>query len=450
MIEVVTDRRIAGGTRTARVVLFSCWLVASVSGLALAQTTVDTCGQTYSGDGVLVADLDCSLFPGFAVVIDGKGTLDLAGFTLSATEGVQCTANGGCTIHSSVVGGTIEGQGLAGFLTGVKYAANLVVSDITIRNFYRGTDGFGITASNVVFESNLATAIQHKEFQGGGKYVIEDCVFLNNGEAVRGVPVLPYATKAIIRRSTFSGNVAGPGMIRAMKLKFEDSTVSGTVPGAAEFPRLLEVAKAKIRNVQFDNNDGALTMWDKSRWKLEDVTITNSLSDTWVLAGSPITAKLRADRFSLDGAVGGGLTGRSMNLRDSTVANTGGTGVNAVNVKLQDSSVTGNAGAGVRVVGIIIVSGKGVVKRSQVTGNGQFGVLADDDSMLNCSLNMTARIIDSTVTGNATDADCGTLIPCADVAGCDPIKISGTTICDTSYQVLSGIPGTNWGICSLD
>ena len=73
-------------------------------------TEVTTCGQAIAGEGFLSANLDCTGFPGDAVVING-GSLDLRGFTLTGGDlsGVFCSKN--CSVVSEPPGGQIINAG---------------------------------------------------------------------------------------------------------------------------------------------------------------------------------------------------------------------------------------------------------------------------------------------------------------------------------------------------
>src|SRR5688500_9112922 len=63
-------------------VVLGASLIASLPAAdAGAQVVVSSCGQIFSGDGVLAGDLDCSTTSGYALQITSPGSLDLAGFT---------------------------------------------------------------------------------------------------------------------------------------------------------------------------------------------------------------------------------------------------------------------------------------------------------------------------------------------------------------------------------
>lgn len=82
---------------------------------------------------------------------------------------------------------------------------------------------------------------------------------------------------------------------------------------------------------------------------------------------------------------------------------------------------------------------------SVISNNGLHGV-STIATMIECP---DVTIVDSTVTGNGTDAVCGVAETCADVAACNLPTVTNTT-CNTSYDVNSGFPGTSWGVCALD
>ena len=59
------------------------------------------------------------------------------------------------------------------------------------------------------------------------------------------------------------------------------------------------------------------------------------------------------------------------------------------------------------------------------------------------------RIIRSELTGNGTNGECDVTEPCADLAACtEPVIRDAATACDRSHVLGSGVPGTNWEICT--
>lgn len=104
---------------------------------ARAVTAVTTCGQTVTGPGMLVADLDCSAGPDPAIILNNGALLDLAGFTLTGTTtGVRCEV-GRCKI---VGPGTIRRSAPSSDLNviGVLGLRRARVTNVTVENWGRG------------------------------------------------------------------------------------------------------------------------------------------------------------------------------------------------------------------------------------------------------------------------------------------------------------------------
>jgi len=78
--------------RPLRTILAVVWISAITAAPVLGSPVpVTFCGQSVPGRGVLTGDLDCSGFSGPAVLLGKTGKLDLAGFTLTASDiGVYC------------------------------------------------------------------------------------------------------------------------------------------------------------------------------------------------------------------------------------------------------------------------------------------------------------------------------------------------------------------------
>jgi hypothetical protein len=146
-----------------------------------------------------------------------------------------------------------------------------------------------------------------------------------------------------------------------------------------------------------------------------------------------------------------------------------GTGIQAATlVKIRALTLSGND------VGIVAVNadqhGRALVYDTSVITGNRIGVLADRFvKMVNSSITANteigiraglgddcphkglATIKAGTVTGNGTDAGCGTTVVCADLATCTTAPhVAGGATCDHSYVIGSGIPGSDWDVCALD
>lgn len=132
-----------------RLALIALALLATAAAPAAeAATPVTSCVQHYKGNGYLTADLDCT-GEAVGVYIDGSGTLDLRGFSISnAVVGVIC--DGSCKVlngtlnfnyngavhaikgHAKVTNVVIN----AGGTDGVFAAKNVILQDVQINGAY--------------------------------------------------------------------------------------------------------------------------------------------------------------------------------------------------------------------------------------------------------------------------------------------------------------------------
>ncbi len=112
---------------------------------------VTSCGLTVVGRAELTGDLDCSAYPGHALMIDG--TLELNGFTLTGSasgsnlyDAVHCT--GRCRVK-------VKGPGtIVGGFVGVSGIRVLVTGEVTIHD----AAGFGVLGAIVrVVRSHVHT-----------------------------------------------------------------------------------------------------------------------------------------------------------------------------------------------------------------------------------------------------------------------------------------------------
>jgi Right handed beta helix region len=362
--------------------------------IVAAATEVNTCGQTLSGSGYLSADLDCSAYVGSAVIIE-RGSLDLRGFTLTdgSVGGVRCDRS--CTISSEPPGGMIMGGGGGIFGPGVGVGkVNIRLKGVIIQS---NTGGTGAAPSRLRLQPLDRVITSH------GSIRVVDSTVMNNGFD----GVTPSAGLLILR-STISGNtgygasgqntrviesfVTGNGEqgVEGEGLTVRDSTISGNMLAGAFGGRVKVIRSNVVSNLQ-EGIDGGVN---------DHVTVVDSMID--------------------GNSAQGILTEGPLVVRDSQVTNNGAEGIRhdtPVSLKLIRATVTGNA----------------------LHGAAQFSLVPG------CHY----RAIDSTITGNGTDASCGVSQTCADVASCSLPSVDAST-CDTSYDTTSGFPGSDWGVCSLD
>jgi len=267
-----------------------------------------------------------------------------------------------------------------------------------------------------------------------------------------------------------SCKITGPGTIMdgdvkaALKVSITDVTITGGRVASYGFFR----GRAKIRNSTITGSASAGVSTECCRVVVTDSTISGH-------AG-----------YGIFGGFRGGVS-----VRGSDISNNGGGGINTpgalisfpVKTRVKNSTITGNDGDGINAWQTVIVrqatisgnSGAGIVKdysedssvarirkstitgnyigvdssnpmgmtETVVTGNATFGVIGKRFGPV--------RIVGaSDVTGNGTDVDCGIIVACADVSSDSAPAIGAKVVCGTSYQLGSGVPGTNWGVCTLD
>ncbi len=303
-------------TRNARRYLGLVAVLAVLAGpsVAFPATEVTTCGEVYSGDGFLSADLDCTGFPTVAITIDG-GNLDLQGFTLTGgmSNAVRCTAS--CTVTSSLAGGMIVGAGGAAVgAFGASQPVNITVTNVTLDSNVIGvsTDFGPVTVEDATVSNTTFTAVS----SGAGflAKVVRTTITTAGGWGVTGDPA-----------------------------KLIDSTVTGAMIGAIG-----------------------------SRVVLQGSTIDGSTTD-----GVSTTIARVVDGFVVnnteDGIVVGSL-GKLYILR-SAVSGNGEDGLSATGgnppATIKASSITGNAKRGVHATGRVKVT-----LNSTITGNGLDGIFA--------------------------------------------------------------------------
>jgi len=347
---------------------------------AVAQTAVTSCGQTFSGSGYLAADLDCSATFANAVTITGSGSLDLAGFTLTADSGNWGVVCETCTVFSSAPGGTIEGAARA--ISG----PDLTAVGIAIQGGF-----IGIFGSEVVLEDVTVDGTAEAGAYGGDKMTITDSTFTNTG----GV----YADRLKLYKTAIrqSHEIGVGGRIIVLK----DCTVS-------------------------------------------DGTLTGIHSST--------NGNVRIRRH------------HSVNLLRTVVTGNAGDGVASVKVRSTDSFIDLNGENGIRDSRSLTVS------RTSISSNGKNGVLIGDElwkanfAETNISDNGENGVAappgfsavpvalrkTSDASTNGTSADCGVSLECADLNTTLAPQLDATSSCGTSHVYGSGIPGSDWNVCSAD
>jgi hypothetical protein len=146
---------------------------------------------------------------------------------------------------------------------------------------------------------------------------------------------------------------------------------------------------------------------------------------------------------SLNGGFGVRAKTGSVSMVGSTVSENAFSGIYALTgVIATDSSIYENARDGIENY-----SGVCLILRSNVTNNGQHGVRTGDSD---CYPSDLLEVTESEVKGNGWASHCSSGGVCADLVACERPQVDSPSACGTTYQMMSGVPGSNWGACRND
>ncbi len=328
----------------------------------------------------------------------------------------------------------------AGFLTGDLDCTSFGGNSVLIQGGSFDLSGFTLTGGNLAGVQCTKSCRVFSSVPGG---------LIENSGGVRGGS--PGVTVNLtVSDVTLNGN--GQGLIASSlgKVIAMNTTISSTTGTAIDADRV-KATNVMIMNAGTGIQGGVV--------KLFDSTLTN--------AGLGISgSRVVADNSTVTGGNQNGISaGGGVRIVDSTITGNTGIGVNTSfasariigsdisgngqegisgtsgSLTVKDSTITNNAAAGILYFGRIRV-----LENSTISGNGLDGV---NSGAFPPSLCEVVSIVDSTITGNSLDADCGVIQTCADISTCRLPTVTNTA-CNTSYDTNSGFPGTNWGVCALD
>ncbi len=377
---------------------------------AYSATAITTCGQTFTGEGYLVGDLDCSGLPEteYAVTIAGGGTLDLRGHELrrNGDNAIFCLERG-CTITSDPPGGRLNG----GINSSASWWLTVKVTDIT---FVADTTPIRVWADGPLTIRRVGIEPPDGDVHVVGRplYVRDSVVGSTWGTRVRLVDSQCQHASGehlLLRRSVVTGSDTDGVLISARGGAIVDSVITGNAGAGV---RIASANPVKIVRTMITNN-----------------------GEAGVRAASR----------------------RPVTIRDTTIDGNGWEGIFARYVSrliLIDSVVTNNGRDGLVVDQAFPLGREGSppssrFRRVTVTGNNLSGIVHccyHSSRERPCYL----RAVQSTFSNNAVDTSvCGVTQTCADIATCDPPRLADTT-CEYSYDTNSGFPGSSWGVCSLD
>ncbi len=168
---------------------------------------ITDCGQEFAGAGYLTRDLDCLSTTGPAVLLNGTGSLDLAGFSITSVDaGVICAQS--CSITGPGTISAVAGNGIsaAGALkvTGVDVIGNGgdgVVGYQAVRvvdSLITGNGASGVRSQRLVIRSSFVSGNGNFGAVGGldRRVVLRDSQVVGNGmspECALGAPCADIA-----------------------------------------------------------------------------------------------------------------------------------------------------------------------------------------------------------------------------------------------------------------
>jgi hypothetical protein len=301
----------------------------AVAGVSQAATEVTTCGQSYSGNGFLSADLDCTGFPGDAITVDG-GSLDLRGFTLTGgnANGVICDAN--CQVKSEPPGGRIINAN--GVAIGSGSAALLRITGVEL-------------------DGNVSAIVS------GGPVTVEDSVITNSGPTA---DILSNTSMKLIRTTVIGINriiaVGGP-------IKVVDSQISNCAQDCLNGDPV-RVRNSTIAGAGLDGIVGST------------VAVRDSEISGHAGAGIRGASKLRVIRSAITGNAGRGVWGMFNGRARIAHSDVSGNDLEGVfyldHLRITDSTITSNGRSGISTGTSSVFSSCRTlhVSDSTVTGNG--------------------------------------------------------------------------------
>jgi hypothetical protein len=326
---------------------------------------------------------------------------------------LDCTGFAGGAVE--IEGGTLDLRGftLIGGAGGVGCSKSCIVYSNPPGGKVANATGGGIggpesvTVLGVIVEGNSTGGFTNGVGSGKGRLRIVDSSIVNNG----GCGVVSLDGRVQLVGSTVTGSPIG--VCAQHNARVEDSIVSANDDG------LLVGGRAVIKNSDVSGNTGTGIHADQAA--IIDTQVNNNDGHGLVVTG-------------LSG------NGQRLKIVRSTF-NAGGAAaiVAGIPTHIADSEISGNAWQGV-----VADVGPVHIARTSIVSNGFSGVSVGTGFPF-CRLG----VVDSTVVGNGTDASCGSTQTCADLAACDVPRLMQVA-CDSSYDVNSGFPGTDWGVCALD
>ena len=358
---------------------------------ARAQTIIDTCGQTLDGDGVLMADLDCSAAALPSITFTQNATLRLNGYTITGEVLSQAA-------KFEVIGpGTITGPGYG--ILGEPTLAAVHGSKVTVQS---------VNVSDNELEGISVVAGGHRV-----SAVVIDSSVTGNGR--RGIWAVATAICAKL------------GCDPAEKVLVEGSIVSGNAASG------IEASSIDVRSsVIASNGLHGIYLHNKSvnrKLRLSDSEVSDN-GDSGIYVHTVSRARL---------------------LIKSSSISRNATGINDqswfhMSMKLKGASLDAN-GIGIRS-DMTLVANQTPRKKLRILDS---TIVNSERGGIRATYNETFVTLKRTMVANSGGAaECGVIASCADLDTDVLATLKPGAVCGTSHVYSSGIPGTSWGICTND
>jgi hypothetical protein len=259
-------------------------------------------------------------------------------------------------------------------------------------------------------------------------------------------------------RGELTGDCTGDITVRGGSLNLRGFTVRGSVRCEGD---ACEVFSDPPEGAISGGGDWAAAGIDAGAASVTVDGISITGFGTGIVAGT-----VRASDTVIAWNAGHGIDAQDrIELTNSTVTLNGHDGLHARigSVSITGSEVTGNRSRGIRALkGVLVAdssvvgsgadgvrnfSGEVLVEDSTISGSGGHGVRTDDSD---CDPTGVLELRNSAIEGNALDPSCGETRACADVVSCELARVSGSSRCESSYRIQSGLPGESWRVCSSD
>ncbi len=234
---------------------------------------------------------------------------------------------------------------------------------------------------------------------------------------------------------------AGAGRASETELSSCPAEVSGNVFLSADLDCASGTsglaAAIEMRRGRIDLRGHTITFGDSRHGISCDGTCT--VVGPGTLAGGSTTREVIAgeqihlSNLTVTGGTLGAVVPTHAKLSGVTITGSNGGVIGGGWFSITDSTLTGNA--------LGVAAQRARIVRSTITGNAQGGVYCGNGPLI---------LVDSTVTGNGGDSRYGTTMTCADLDTTQIPRLIRSSQCDHSHRAFSGIPGGDFGVCSLD